>query len=89
VRSVTVKWTPSFAAVSCTCTVIVSPACITSGFFELPFGSIALKAAGSWKTPFCPVLTIVQTGEQALYAPCTCFSTKPPFGVQLVTTPLG
>ena len=34
---------------------IVSPACMTSGWCLGPVVSIALKAAGSWNTGFCPV----------------------------------
>ena len=66
VRSVTVMCQPSCAAVM-KVDVIVSPACMTSGRCFEPFVSIALKAAGSWKTGFWPVGVELQTGEQTVY----------------------
>src|SRR5713101_5472404 len=69
--------------------VTVSPECMTSGWLAVPFVSMALNAAVSWKTPGVPVWVSLKTGEQALYEPGTFFTTNPPCGVQFVTTEFG
>jgi len=45
----------------------VSPTCMTSGWCLEPVVSIALDAAGSWKTGLCPVAWMLQTREQTVY----------------------
>src|SRR5262245_33774443 len=66
VRSVTVTWNPSCAAVVNQWMVTVSPECITSGSLGVPLVSIALNAAVSWNTPGVPVWVSLKTGEHAL-----------------------
>ena len=59
-RSVTVTWNPSLSAVVYQCTVMVSPACMTSGCVDNGGESIALNAAGS------DFLTTLHTGEHTV-----------------------
>ena len=87
--SVTSMCQPSFGETTWKWMSMVSPACMTSGWCLEPVVSIALKAAGSWYTGFCPVAWMLQTGEQTVYVFGAYETTKPPLGVQLRTSASG